>query len=58
MDYTDQEQDEIDPCIQCGKDTNYKKRDHIDTRIGYIEGAGQLCPRCHYNDTFIKKMHY
>ena len=40
------------------EETNYKKSDHIDHRMGYIEGAGQLCSRCNYNEKFIKRMHY
>jgi len=50
--------EEIELCVNCGKETQYKKSDHIDTRLGYIKGAGQLCSRCNYNDKFIKKMHY
>jgi hypothetical protein len=33
----------IDKCVICGKDTPYKFNDHINTRIGYIEGTGQGC---------------
>jgi len=46
---------EIEYCVNCGKETQYKKGDHIDTKISYIEGAGQLCSRCHYNQVFIKQ---
>lgn len=35
-----------DKCIECGKDTGYSINDHIDSRKGYIEGAGQLCSEC------------
>ena len=37
---------EIEFCVQCGTETQYKKRDSVDYRIGYIEGAGQLCNKC------------
>ena len=37
------ENNPIDKCIICGKDTPYKFSDYIDTRIGYVEGAGQGC---------------
>ena len=33
-------------CVTCKKETKYNKEDHIDYRIGYIEGAGQLCLDC------------
>lgn len=36
----------IDKCIQCGNDTTYNVEDHIDYRVGYVEGAGQLCINC------------
>ena len=48
------EEIEYDTCVVCGKETKYKKSDHIDTRMGYIEGSGQLSSRCNYNRTFIK----
>ena len=37
---------EIESCVQCGEPTLYRITDHIDTRIGYVEGAGQLCIDC------------
>jgi len=39
--------DEFDHCIMCGVETPYKRSTHIDMRIGYIEGAGQLCGKCY-----------
>ena len=45
---------EIEYCVNCGEETPYKKDDHVDQRINYIEGAGQLCSRCMYNQTFYK----
>ena len=38
-----------DKCIMCGKETTYDFETHIDYRIGYIEGAGQLCHDCYTN---------
>jgi len=38
-----------DLCIMCGKETAYDFETHIDLRIGYIEGAGQLCHYCYTN---------
>ena len=37
---------EKDKCVKCGEITMYKKTDHIDRRMGYVEGAGQLCTSC------------
>jgi hypothetical protein len=34
-------------CIQCGVETTTLKSTHIDFRIGYVEGAGQLCRECY-----------
>ena len=36
-----------DKCIMCSKETQYDITTHIDHRIGYIEGAGQLCLKCY-----------
>jgi len=36
-------------CVKCGEETKYNKSDHVDKRVGYIDGAGQLC-----NDCFIQ----
>ena len=38
--------EEKDDCVNCGERTNYNRTDHIDSRIGYVEGAGQLCLTC------------
>ena len=43
-----------DNCVTCGKKTLYHIEDHIDTRMGYIEGAGQLCLDC-YDEIYVKK---
>jgi hypothetical protein len=36
-----------DHCMICKVETAYDKDTHIDMRIGYIEGFGQLCPKCY-----------
>jgi len=38
-----------DICIMCGKETAYDFETHIDYRVGYVEGAGQLCHNCYTN---------
>tara|TARA_R100001377_G_scaffold81501_1_gene61068 strand:- start:2170 stop:2382 length:213 start_codon:yes stop_codon:yes gene_type:complete len=35
-----------DKCVLCGVATLYDKEEHIDFRIGYVEGCGQLCLNC------------
>ena len=40
-----------DTCILCGVETPYDYETHIDMRIGYIEGAGQLCKSCYNKET-------
>jgi DNA-directed RNA polymerase subunit RPC12/RpoP len=40
------EENEIEICISCGKETNHKKGDDVTHRHNYIEGAGQLCLEC------------
>jgi hypothetical protein len=40
-----------DYCIMCGVETPYDFETHIDMRIGYIEGAGQLCSACYSKGT-------
>lgn len=41
------EKNEYDHCVICDVETPYKRSTHIDMRIGYIEGAGQLCQSCY-----------
>jgi len=41
-----EEENEIEICISCGKETKYKKGDNVTYRQDYIEGAGQLCFEC------------
>lgn len=41
-----EESNPIEKCVVCGEETAYRFRDHVDLRVGYIEGAGQLCTKC------------
>ena len=36
-----------DKCVICNTETEYEEFDHVDKRYFYVEGAGQLCPKCH-----------
>lgn len=38
---------EFETCVLCGDQTNVPISLHIDQRIGYIEGCGQLCLSCY-----------
>lgn len=40
-----------DLCIICGKESAYDFNTHIDYRVGYVEGAGQLCSNCYNQGT-------
>ena len=41
-----------DKCVLCSRETSYEFDTHIDQRLGYVEGVGQLCSSCHgYKDT-------
>ncbi len=42
---------EFEHCILCGVETSVKISTHVDMRHGYIEGAGQLCPKCYSGGT-------
>ncbi len=35
-----------DKCVNCKRETLYDKETHVDFRLGYVEGAGQLCLDC------------
>ena len=45
---------DYDKCVSCDEVTEYLKHDHVDYRIAYIEGAGQLCLNC-YDEIYVKK---
>lgn len=36
-----------DKCVVCKEETNYDFDEHIDVRVGYIDGCGQLCLECY-----------
>lgn len=36
-----------DDCVMCKSTTQYKTSTHIDFRVGYVEGVGQLCTECY-----------
>ena len=38
-------------CVLCGKETDIDITTHIDSRIGYEEGLGQLCISCYLKGT-------
>lgn len=40
-----------DKCVLCGAETPYEEDVHIDFRLGYVEGVGQLCRACHDRGT-------
>ena len=42
-----------DNCVTCNKKSLHDKEEHIDFRIGYIEGSGQLCLDC-YGKIYLK----
>ena len=42
-----------DKCVACDKDSLYDRETHIDYRIGYVEGSGQLCLDC-YDLIYVK----
>lgn len=37
----------LESCVLCGKTTDVPRDLHVDSRIGYIEGSGQLCLDCY-----------
>ena len=41
-----QARDQVELCVLCGKETEYSRQTPIQVRVGYVEGAGQLCPKC------------
>ncbi len=38
-------------CVLCKAETPYKKNTHVDHRLRYIEGSGQLCEKC-FKETY------
>lgn len=37
---------EKETCVVCKKETQVPKDQHIDYRLYYVEGVGQLCHKC------------
>ena len=37
---------EFEHCVLCGRVTSVRKNTHINHRIVYVEGVGQLCCEC------------
>jgi len=50
-----QESGKKEPCVSCGKQTEYPVQMPIELRNWYIEGAGQLCEDCYTNIYDSKK---
>ncbi|HEY4521594.1 MAG TPA: hypothetical protein VJH05_00430 [Candidatus Paceibacterota bacterium] len=40
------EEPKYDKCVICGAETPYTQYTHIDARLNYVEGCGQLCNEC------------
>lgn len=49
------ENNNIEKCVNCGRDTGYSLNDHVDYRKSYVDGAGQLCSQCFIE--VYKKVH-
>ena len=49
--------DIYEDCILCGEKTTTLKTAHVDFRIGYIEGAGQLCRDCYMKGSAEGRQH-
>ena len=41
------DQNPVEVCAVCGKETPYRFNDDINFRQGYVEGAGQTCQTCY-----------
>ena len=41
-------------CVSCGDKTPFHWFTHMDERMWYVEGSGQLCCEC-WNETYTKK---
>lgn len=51
----DSKKKEYEKCILCSEETNIEKNKYVDARIGYLEGAGQMCNKCFLD--YYKKVH-
>ena len=46
---------DIDLCVLCGVETEYKKDTPVEKRYGYIKGAGQLCRKC-FHEIYVQRV--
>ena len=46
---------DIDLCVFCGVETEYKKDTPVEKRYGYIKGAGQLCRKC-FHEIYVQRV--
>jgi len=37
---------QTEKCVVCGRETGIPINTHIDNRLDYVEGSGQLCSIC------------
>ena len=44
----------FEKCVLCGVQTNVPVDAHINSRVNYVEGAGQLCHLCASKNTTKK----
>ena len=44
-----------DKCVICSVETPYEKSNPVDFRLGYVEGAGQLCLDCYENVYMVRR---
>ena len=47
-------QKNLDSCVICNVETSYGISTHVDERNYYIQGAGQLCEKCHF-ELYVEK---
>jgi len=43
-------------CILCGEETNIDVTTHVDSRVGYEDGSGQICVTCHLKEISREQM--
>ena len=55
FDNLDDKKNNKDLCVVCVKETPFDKNEHIDFRMGYVEGCGQLCLEC-WDKIYYKPM--
>lgn len=45
------ENNPLELCVLCGKETPYRFNDHVDMRYNYVSGIGQMCKDCYQAGT-------